>query len=639
MCGICGKYYFNSEGKEGLSSLIQRMTDSMWHRGPDDQGYYIKGGIGLGHRRLSIIDLSTGKQPITNEDGSVVVVFNGEIYNYKHLRETLISKGHIFKTNSDTEVIVHSYEEYGEDFLNKLRGMFAIALWDSKGRTLLLARDRLGIKPLYYSITKDWILFSSEIKGILSDNDFGNVELNLESIDMFFRFYFIPGQKTIIKNINRLLPGWYVKVTQGNINELQYWDLHFGSNYYNRDFEDMKQDLDSLLRETVRGHMISDVPVGFLLSGGVDSTALLSYAINETNKKVSSFTVGFSGQDFPDERKYARIASRKFGTRHYEITLSAKDFMEFLPKYIWHMEEPVCEPPAIALYYVSKLASEHVKVLISGEGGDEAFAGYSNYANYLMVLKIAKLFGPFRAHLSKILNYIFNYYGNGRYKKYAYAVNMDLRNYYYSRTSGPFTYFNENFLSIYTNTMADVHKNNLIYKSFMKDLYDKVRNVGILEQMLYVDSKTWLPDDLLIKADKMTMANSVELRVPLLDHKVIEFAANIPSKYKIRGLNNKYILKETFRGIIPDEILFRKKTGFPVPYEKWLRNEMSEFVKEVLLDKKSIQRGYFSKKEIERVIKENELSGLYSKEIFSLLVLELWHCAFYDFKKICAENI
>src|SRR4030067_1664843 len=390
----------------------------------------------------------------------------------------------------------------------------------------------------------------------------------------------------------------------------------------------MKRFLDSLLRETVRGHMISDVPIGFLLSGGVDSTALLSYAVNETKKEVSSFTVGFSGQDFPDERIYGKIAAQKFGTRHFDITISSKDFCEFLPRYVWHMEEPVCEPPAIALYYVSKLASEYVKVLISGEGGDEAFAGYSNYSNYLMVMRIAKLFGPLRGALARKSKYFFDKLAKGKYKKYIFAINNNLKDYYYSRTSGPFTYFNETFSLIYTEDMIDVHCNNSTFYSFMDDLYKKINKISPLEKMLYIDSKTWLPDDLLIKADKMTMANSVELRVPLLDHKIMEFAANIPAKYKVNGFQNKYLLKETFRGIIPDEILFRKKTGFPVPYEKWLKHEMHETLKEILLDQKSIKRGYFNKKGLEIILEDNKSSGLYSKEIFSLLVLELWHKTF-----------
>ena len=376
MCGICGKYYLEPTIEEKLFPLIQRMCDTMSYRGPDDEGIYIQDRIGLGHRRLSIIDLSTGKQPITNEDGSVIVVYNGEIYNYEILRNFLIAKGHLFKTQSDTEVIVHAYEEYGEEFLVKLRGMFSIALWDNNTKTLILARDRLGIKPLYFSTSSNYIIFSSEIKAILKDPDFHDIDVNTQAIDSFLRFYFIPGQETIFKNIFRLQPGRFIKVHNGNVQQKQYWDLTYGTKYYNYSFEDLKNLLDELLRQTMRGHMLSDVPVGFLLSGGVDSTALLSYAIHETNKKVSSFTIGFGGESFADERYFASIAAREFGTKHHEMTLNSSDFMRFLPGYIYHMEEPVCEPPAISLYFLSKYASNYVKVLISGEGADEAFAGY-----------------------------------------------------------------------------------------------------------------------------------------------------------------------------------------------------------------------------------------------------------------------
>jgi asparagine synthase (glutamine-hydrolysing) len=638
MCGICGKYYFQPVGTEPIAALIQRMTHSMIHRGPDDQGSYIRKGIGLGHRRLSIIDLDTGKQPLANEDGSVVVVFNGEIYNYQTLRDTLLGKGHIFKTRSDTEVIVHSYEEYGEKFLEKLRGMFAIALWDNRNHTLLLARDRLGIKPLYFSTSPDWIVFSSEIKGILQDEDFGAVEVNPDALDGFLRFYFIPGQETIFRGIRRLLPGYYLAVKDGNVQEHQYWDLNFGRESHDLDFDGLKHNLDALLRETVRGHMLSDVPVGFLLSGGVDSTALLSYATHETNKEVSSFTVGFSGEDFADEREYAKLAARTFGSRYYDMTISPEDFIKFLPEYIWHMEEPVCEPPAIALYYISKLASNYVKVLISGEGGDEAFAGYPNYANYPLARRIGNLIGPFGKLASPIIRNVFGEYAAGKYKKYGFVIGEEFKNFYFSRTSGPHTFFNENYESIYTNGMVAVRRRNEVINGFMNDLYCRSNDLGFLEKMLYIDSKTWLPDDLLIKADKMTMANSVELRVPFLDHKVVEFAANVPSKYKVNGRTTKYLLKETLKNVVPEQILARKKTGFPVPYERWLRNEMKDSIQEVLLDGKSLNRNYFNKRKLEEVIKLNQTKGWYSKEIFCLYVLELWHRTFLDTPQILQSH-
>lgn len=630
MCGICGKHYLGDAGEGNLAPLIRSMCDSMRHRGPDAEGSYIRDGIGLGHRRLSIIDLSTGKQPICNEDGSVVVVFNGEIYNYRSLRETLKAKGHVFSTSSDTEVIVHAYETYGEDFLGHLRGMFAIALWDGNARTLIIARDRLGIKPLYYSVSDRWILFASEIKAILRDPDFHDVAADPEAVDSFLRFDFIPGQETIFKKIRRLLPGWYLRVRNGCVRELRYWDLEFGSGFYNHGFPDLKRSLDSLLRETVREHMSSDVPVGFLLSGGIDSTALLSYATRETNRDISSFTIGFDGQGIVDERKAASIAARKFGTRHHEMTFGFPEFEKFLPEYIHHMEEPVCEPPAIALYYISRYASRHVKVLISGEGGDEAFAGYQNYRNYDLVDRVGNLLGPLRGLVSGFVRSAIGHDPNHRYRKYGAIFGKELETYYYSRTSGPFSFFNERFASVYSPSMSAVHRDNSVFNGFM-DRYDLNNgHMTVVDRMLYIDSKTWLPDDLLIKADKMTMANSVELRVPFLDHKVMEFAANIPSKYKVHGKTTKYILKETLSGVIPKELIHREKVGFPVPYGKWLRNELYEYSRAILLDDQVAKRGYFDRKGLEDLLTENKSHGMHSKEIFSLLVLELWHRRFQD---------
>jgi len=409
--------------------------------------------------------------------------------------------------------------------------------------------------------------------------------------------------------------------------------LKYGKNYYNISFENLKKSLDSLLRETMRGHMLSDVPVGFLLSGGVDSTALLSYAIQGTKKDISSFTVGFGGENFADERYFARLAADKFGTKHHEITFSSSDFMNFLPGYIYHIEDLVHDPSTIALYFVSKYASNYVKVLLSGEGADEAFAGYPNYRNYLIVNRISKVLGPTRYAASKVIRVLFGNYRKGKYKKYCSVISENLNNYYFSRLSGEYSFINDNYNSLYKDDMIDVHRSNLSYKSFFDTLFEHCQDLNFLNQMLYVDSKTWLPDNVLVKADKMTMANSVELRVPFLDHEVMEFAANIPHEYKVYGTKMKYILKETLRDIVPDEILFRKKTGFPVPYERWLGNELHESAREILLDHKALNRGYFNRDGLERMIKANKSTGLYSKEIWSLLIIEMWHKVFIDSSK------
>lgn len=624
MCGICGKIFFEA-GRYVDSNLIKRMADSMHHRGPDDEGAYVSRNVGLGHRRLSIIDLNRGKQPISNEDERVWIVFNGEIYNYQDLRETLIRRGHRFKTDTDTEVIVHAYEEFGEDCLTRLRGMFVFAIWDDKNQTLFVARDRVGIKPLYYALSAGQLLFASEMKAILQDSSVTR-GLNLPIIDRFLTYFYVPGEETLFQSIRKLSPGHYLTVKNGKVDIRQYWDLSFASSRPTRSFTESKEELLSLLAETVKLHMISDVPVGFLLSGGIDSTAMLSLALDQTDKDVSTFTVGFGGEYFADERPYARLAAEKFGTKHYEMTMTPQDFVEFLPSYVRHMEEPVCEPPAIALYYVSKLASEHVKVLISGEGGDEAFAGYQNYRNLAWLERLKKLMGPFKGAVSGLLNDLGGAVNLGRLEKYVKFLSLPLDQYYLGRTSSPFTFFNSRFSEFYSvDFMRSVDKRHSSEPT--RQCMERVDSTENLAKMLYADTKTWLPDDLLLKADKITMANSVELRVPLLDHEVLGFAAGLPSTFKVNGITTKHILKAAFRDLIPQEIIKRKKTGFPVPYDRWLKNELLGYAKDILLDGEALARGYFREESIKNLL-QGSTPATRSKEIFSLIVLELWHKEF-----------
>src|ERR1700739_4433429 len=402
MCGIAGKVAFDAQQRVD-PSLVERMLKTIVHRGPDDDGMYCGGEVVLGHRRLSIIDLWRGKQPITNEDRTVWIVFNGEIYNYRELRRELLAKGHKFETNSDTEVIVHLYEEFGPECVTRLRGMFAFAIWDARKRALFIARDRVGIKPLYYCVTKDGLDFASEIKAILADPAV-RPEVDPNGIARFLTFFYMPGAETLFRNIVKLEPGHYLLVQDGNVSIRQYWDLEFDPHPQNGNFQKSKAALVELLRGTVRDHMITDVPVGVLLSGGVDSTALLSFVVEETGESVNTYTVGFEGEQFADERTYAKLAANKFGSRHFEMTITPKEFQDFLPKYVWHMEEPVCEPPAVALYYVTKLASKDVKVLISGEGGDEAFAGYQTYRNLIWLERLKRVGPPWTGAIAEVLD-------------------------------------------------------------------------------------------------------------------------------------------------------------------------------------------------------------------------------------------
>jgi asparagine synthase (glutamine-hydrolysing) len=627
MCGICGKVEFDRAARVD-PALTRSMLDTIRHRGPDDDGIYAAGPVSLGHARLSIIDLSTGHQPLSNEDGTVWIVFNGEIYNYRELREFLLSKGHVFKTQTDTEVIVHLYEELGPASVDRLRGMFAFALWDKNKNSLLLARDRVGIKPLYYSVTNKAIIFASEIKAILADPQVKR-ELAPEMIDRFLTFLYVPGEDTLLRDIHKLAPGHYLVVKDGRMQDRQYWDLKFAKPSELPSIENAETQLSDLLAEAVELHMIADVPVGVLLSGGVDSTAVLSCAAQKTDKEISSYTVGFSGSGIPDERPYAKLAAAAFGSRQHDTTISAADFAEFLPKYVWHMEEPVCEPPAIALYYVSKLARKHVKVLLSGEGGDEAFAGYNNYRSILWMERLKQLCGPLNGTFSWGLAHVNSWVHSARVAKYAPLVNASFPSYYYSRTSTPYRYAGNGIGELYSKEFANAINREFSIEPVSK-LFSAVKNASVLDQMLYIDTKTWLPDDLLIKADKMTMANSLELRVPLLDHRLLEFAASLPAHYKLKGFTLKYIWKKALSKRIPDAILKRRKAGFPVPYESWLRNEFRETVRSILTDQQTTQRGYFDKTSVEKLINANHQRGAYAKEIFSLVTLELWHRMFLD---------
>ncbi len=627
MCGICGKLNFDL-GAAVDRGLVQGMLETIRHRGPDDEGVYVNPGIGLGHRRLSIIDLNTGHQPLSNEDGTVWIVFNGEIYNYRELRSLLLSKGHTLRTQTDTEVIVHLYEELGADCLEKLRGMFAFAIWDERRKTLFLARDRVGIKPLYYYRNGESLIFASEIKAILADPSVPN-EIAPEIIDRFLTFRYLPGEETLVKGVNKLPPGCYLLSKNGRTEVRQYWDLDFSKPRRRGSLKQAERELETLLAETVDLHMIADVPVGVLLSGGVDSTAVLSFAVEKTKEEVNTYTVGFSNPGVADERPYAKLAAETFKTRHHEMTITAADFFDFMPRYVWHMEEPVCEPPAIAMYYVSKLARDDVKVLLSGEGGDEGFAGYSNYRNLLWLERMKRGFSPLNGAVAAGLRLATSMFHLPRVAKYVPLMKAPFPSYYYSRTSNPYRTTGNRLGTLYSPDFAGTIDREHSLEP-VRRLQAHVRGQNTLDAMLYIDTKTWLPDDLLIKADKMTMANSLELRVPLLDHRVLEFAASLPPNFKLKDFRTKYILKKALSKRIPKQIRNRKKAGFPVPYSGWIRHELKDMVWAVLTDSKTTNRGYFNKQAVQQLLQANSRDSDYSAEIFSLLTLELWFRVFLE---------
>jgi asparagine synthase (glutamine-hydrolysing) len=627
MCGICGKLAFEQNAAVS-TALIRTMLDTIRHRGPDDEGIHVSPGLGLGHARLSIIDLASGHQPLSNEDGTIWIVFNGEIYNFQELRDLLSGKGHVFRTKSDTEVIVHLYEELGPQCVEKLRGMFAFALWDGNTKTLVLARDRVGIKPLYYSLGEKAIVFASEIKAILADPAISR-EVAPEIVDRFLTFFYVPGEETLLRSVRKLAPGNYLVLKDGRAEIRQYWDLRFSKPSHAPSLQDAEYELSSLLAEVVELHMIADVPVGVLLSGGVDSTAVLSCAAERTDKEISSYTVGFADPSIADERPYAKLAAETFGSCHHEMTISASDFAEFLPRYVWHMEEPVCEPPAIAMYYVSKLARNYVKVLLSGEGGDEAFAGYNNYRSIIWLERLKQIWPAFNGTASWGISRLNSWVHSVRVAKYAPLIDATFPDYYYSRTSTPYRFSSNGLGDLYSRDFVKLIDREYTVEPVRK-LFSSVNGESILDQMLYIDTKTWLPDDLLIKADKMTMANSLELRVPLLDHRLLEFAASLPPHYKLKGFTLKYIWKKALAKRVPATILKRRKAGFPVPYESWLRKDFRDEIRAILTDRRTTQRGYFQKAAIERLIDANGSDGAYSKEVFSLVTLELWHRMFVD---------
>jgi len=525
------------------------------------------------------------------------------------------------------------YEELGADCVTQLRGMFAFAIWDSARDVLLVARDRVGIKPLYYWQDRRCLVFGSEIKSLLADPEVER-ELDPAMIDRLLTFFYLPGEQTLFRNIKKLPPASYMLVKAGRSEVHTYWDLRFDPSPI--PMAEAESRLAALLEESVKLHMISDVPVGVLLSGGLDSTAMLSIATEAAGGPLSTFTVGFKaeGFEFEDERPYAQLAARRFGAKHHELTITAEEFQDFLPKYVWHMEEPICEPPAVALYYVSKLASESVKVLISGEGGDEAFAGYPEYRNLLWLERLKSVLGPMKGPAGACLNIANRILHSDRLARYASLFPLSLSSYYQSRAAAPARPLGR----LYSREFARYAADHLSIGP-VRPYFENVRQADAVSQMLYVDTKTWLPDELLLKADKITMANSVELRVPFLDHKVLEFAANLPAAYKVRGLKTKYIAKKVLADRVPREIIKRKKAGFPVPYSSWLRSEMKSWVREVLLDGKSLGRGYFDRAGVEGLLSENAASGGHSKVLFTLVALELWHREFLDHRGSCTGSL
>ncbi|MGE0822333.1 MAG: asparagine synthase (glutamine-hydrolyzing) [Candidatus Binatia bacterium] len=626
MCGICGMYDY--AGSPVSSQVLQGMLTAIHHRGPDDQGVYCDANLALGMRRLSIIDLAGGAQPIFNEDRSVVVVFNGEIYNYRELTGYLRQRGHTLVTNSDTEVIVHLYEDFADDCVQHLRGMFAFALWDIRRQRLLLVRDRLGIKPLYYTQRDGCLVFGSEVKALLQHPQV-DAQLDLDALNNFLSLKYVPAPQTMFAGIHALPPGYLLRCDSAGVVERRYWDVSFAANGNGQQKEEevvYAEQLEALLRESVQSHLMSDVPFGAFLSGGLDSSIIVALMSHLLNRPVKTFSVGFSdGGDVTSELPYARMVAEQFQTDHHEVLIRPQDLMDLSAKVVWHLDQPIADEATLANYMVAELASRHVKMVLTGEGGDELFAGYARYAG--------ERFSPWfqampRSARTMALAVSDHLPGFRRPKLALHALCQA------EESSRLVSWFPlcpaETKTALLTPELRRSLPCNSAEQVFAKQL-TCVETDDPLSRMLYVDTKLWLPDDLLARGDKTSMAVSVEARVPLLDHKLVEFAATLPSHLKLKRLTRKYLLKKVSRTWLPPAIIDRKKQGFPVPFAQWFRTSVRPFVCDLLSPDTIKRRGLFQPRTVERVLAEHE-SGMvdHGTLIWALVNVELWHQLFLD---------
>ena len=623
MCGIAGIYDFVNRAPLA-GRLVKAMTDALVHRGPDDEGFYLSGGIGLGHRRLSIIDLAAGHQPMSNEDGTIWVVFNGEIYNFPELRDFLISKGHTFKTHSDTEAIVHLYEEMGEDCFRSLRGMFAIALWDGRNRKLVLARDRVGKKPLYYYCGDSKIAFASEIKAILQVPGVPR-EIDAEALADYFSFLYVPAPKSIFKHIRKVRPGHYVVVSDKGLREFEYWDIKF-SQVRDASIEEWCENLLDTYREAVRLRLMSDVPLGAFLSGGVDSSSVVALMANLVDHPVTTCSIGFEEKEF-NETEYAREVAGLFNADHHE-RIVRPDAVAILEKLVWHYDEPFADSSAVPTYYVSQVARERVTVALSGDGGDENFAGYRRYyfdrrENALRAVLPAATRGPIFGILAAL-------YPKADWAPRIFRGKATFEN----LARSPIEAYFRSVSALTPELKAQVLHPELLQRlggydslDVLRYYYDKADTKDPLSRIQYVDIKTYLTDDILVKVDRASMAHSLEVRAPILDHKLMELAAAIPSSLKLRGTSGKFIFKKALERILPKHVLQRRKMGFAVPLAKWFRGELKDFAHSAIFARN--QSAFLNEDTVKQVWREHQ-GGLRdrSTELWTMLMFRLWEKQF-----------
>jgi asparagine synthase (glutamine-hydrolysing) len=630
MCGIAGALISKrSKNNFDLTSLVERMVSTINHRGPDDFGINDHDGVALGHARLSVIDLSSaGHQPMVSDDGQVKVIFNGEIYNFKDLRAELIQKGYHFRSHTDTEVILNGYHFWGLDIFSKLRGMFAIALWDARSDELILARDRVGKKPLFYAWHEGTFLFGSEIKAILSCPGFLR-EANLESIHHYLSLQYVPAPSSAFQGIKKVPQASYMVVSRSG-NELitEYWHLPQPSEARFRPVKELQEELISLLDESVRLRMISDVPVGAFLSGGVDSSAVVAMMARHSSTRIKTFCIGFDEKDY-DERAYARMVAERYDTDHHEMIIRP-NAMEILPKLIWHYNEPFADPSAVPTYYVSEIARQHVKVVLNGDGGDESFLGYGRYKQCLQTEWVNRIPGTVR----KLSNYLARSVSPSME---SYRIPRVLRRWLsYASELGSRRYAP---LMVYFSDQDKVNgydeKMNAFLHHSSLDLLEKyfAESSSYVGGAAWADIHTYLPDDLLVKVDIASMANSLEARSPFLDHKLMEWAARIPPSQKMVNGETKSILKSAMEPYLPRDVLYRPKMGFGVPVAQWLRMDMKEFAYDTLLSSRARGRGIV-KPDYIRLMLDEHCSGERSHHtrLWALLMLELWFEMWIDRK-------
>jgi len=624
MCGICGIVHREQAtiDKEKLS----RMNAALIHRGPDNEGYFIQAGVGLAMRRLKIIDLLTGDQPMTNEDRSIWVVFNGEIYNFPSLRQELEKKGHHFVSHSDTECILHLYEQYGVKALDHLRGMFAIALWDANKRLLLLARDRFGKKPLFYSLQGNSLYFSSELASLLKGLP-DSPEIDLSAINLYLSLQYIPDPQTAYLKIFKLPPAHYLLWKDGAVHLQRYWNLeylpkHTGSH------QELKEELQNKVRESVQMRMISDVPLGAHLSGGIDSSIIVSEMAALSSAPVRTFSIGFKEESF-SELPYAKAVADRYKTDHHEFVLDYGDIPQTIEEIIHHVGEPLADPSLIPLFHLSKLTREHVTVALNGDGGDESFGGYQRYWLDPLANLYARLPGFLTQKLFPALIKLFPQkndkpigadYLDG-FQRLKTLTGIDPR----ASVLRWGSFFSPDMLSQLWSPTCRHQININQAEEFLVQLFEKTNAESFLDKTLYTDTHSYLPGDLLVKADRMAMAHSLESRSPFLDHELAQWAARLPEKYKVSGLKGKILLRETYQTALPESVQQRRKQGFGIPISNWCRGALSGWLKEVLLDAPSPFCTWFNQGVLQQLITEHQDRKFdHGKRLWALAVLSIW---------------